>query len=428
MANQRWKDKLRPASFRGVRFLVEAVAVEGGRRGPDFEFPDRDEPFAEDTGRRQRRYDIDAYLVGPDYFAAKKKLTQALEKKGPGDLVHPYYGRLRVVCRNFSVQETSLAGGFVKLSLRFAEAGSLAFPKVGKDSAFLVELAGKVLGESAAKAFEEAFNTAENAQFVLDSATDKLIDLAGKMDSIAAGITAAADPLAEFAYAVRNLKASAISLIQSPAALFNNIVDAFDLLFVAASPDQAFTFCKAFFSFGSSDPAIPLTTATRRTQAANLTAMNQAIRTIAVSHASLAAVSMSFKSVQDALAIQASITDEVDTLMETTPSDDVYTMLQNLRTQVTQAVSAQTQSLASVTTVVPQSVLSGTGAVNASGISGRALAVVTQTVPWFTIPSLVLSYDLYGSLDLEQDIIDRNRISHPGFIVGGQPLEVLDHG
>lgn len=397
---QRWKDKLRPASWRGVRFLVDSHTYEGGRRGPDFEFPDREDPYAEDTGRRQRKYEIEGYLVGPDYWPAKNKLIQALEKKGPGDLVHPYYGRVRVIARTFSIQETAGAGGFVKLSMHFVEAGQLAFPKAGKDSSVLVDLAGKVLGQSAADAFQKAFDTAGQAQFVLDSATDKLIDIAGKMDSLSAGIVGAADPLAEFAFAVRNLKASAISLINSPVDLFNNISDAISLLWAAATPDQSYSFATSLFFYGFSDIPIPLLTKTRQQQDSNRQAMNQAVQTLAVINASNSATQMQFKSVEDATAVRNAITDKIDDLMETTSSDDVYVALQELRSQVVNAIPGSDQDLASIAEVTPLS----------------------------TVPSLVLAHELYGSVDQEQDIIDRNKITHPGFIPGGSPLEVLDSG
>jgi prophage DNA circulation protein len=100
MAIARWKHKLRPASFRGVRFLVDRHETQGGRRGADWhEFPDRDDTLRRGHGRHQRKWSVDGYLVGPDYFAARNKLEQALEKKGSADLVHPYYGKKKVVCR-----------------------------------------------------------------------------------------------------------------------------------------------------------------------------------------------------------------------------------------------------------------------------------------------------------------------------------------
>jgi hypothetical protein len=157
----------------------------------------------------------------------------------------------------FTVTETAAEGGFVKFQMKFVEAGSLQFPKAGSDRAFLVGLAGKLLGDAAAASLTDAFSVADQAQFVVDSATDKVLEVTAQMESISAGITGAADPLAEFAFAVRNLKASAIDLVKSPVALALNIADVFSLLFAAGSPDVSFTSGRKFFSFGDQDPDDP---------------------------------------------------------------------------------------------------------------------------------------------------------------------------
>jgi prophage DNA circulation protein len=396
---QRWKDKLRPASFRGVRFFVDNINIQGGRRGADHEFPDREEPYAEDSGRKQRKYPVDAYLVGKDYFAARNKLIQALEKPGSADLVHPYYGRKKVVCRSFDVVEQAGAGGFVRIQISFVEAGSLIFPKANADRAFLVGLAGAVLGESAASALEDAFDVADKAQFVIDSATDKMLEITAQMDSLSAGISGAADPLAEFAFAVRSIRSSAEDLVRSPSVLAANLGDAFKLLLDAIDPADAYAFSRGFFGFGSSDSALPTTTATRISQALSLGSLNTFVKTLAAIGAANAAVGMTFKSYDDAVSVRDDIGDHLDNLMAGTSDDNVFSALLSLRSQLVQAVPNELENLARISEVTPQT----------------------------TIPSLTMAYELYGSVDQEQDLIDRNGIAHPGFIMGGKTLEVLDN-
>ena len=53
---------------------------------------------------------------------------------------------------------------------------------------------------------------------------------------------------------------------------------------------------------------------------------------------------------------------------------------------------------------------------------------VREYTPKATTTSLELAYDLFENPDAEADIIDRNDISHPGFILGGTTLEVVDVG
>ena len=88
---------LRSASFRGVRFDVDARTVTVGRRVVLHEYPQRVTPYAEDLGRKARRYKVDAFIIGSDSAIRRDLLLAALEKPGPGQLVHPDFGTLMVV-------------------------------------------------------------------------------------------------------------------------------------------------------------------------------------------------------------------------------------------------------------------------------------------------------------------------------------------
>jgi len=44
------------------------------------------------------------------------------------------------------------------------------------------------------------------------------------------------------------------------------------------------------------------------------------------------------------------------------------------------------------------------------------------------MPAIVLAYRLYGDAERADEIVARNRVRHPGFVPGGQPLEVLSNG
>lgn len=125
MAFAAWRLQLRPASFRGAGFHVEVGALAGGRRVALHEFPKRDTPYAEDMGRRARRFPCTGYIVDEDYIPERDALIAALEAGGPGTLVHPTLGAFRVVCDGFSAIERRDKGGYVEFEMTFVEAGSL---------------------------------------------------------------------------------------------------------------------------------------------------------------------------------------------------------------------------------------------------------------------------------------------------------------
>ena len=92
-----WRDELRPASFRGVPFEVISVSGDEGRRYVADEAPESDElapPL--DLGRRRPEFRVRGFVIGDDYLDQRKRLLAALNAAGPGELVHPYRGRVRV--------------------------------------------------------------------------------------------------------------------------------------------------------------------------------------------------------------------------------------------------------------------------------------------------------------------------------------------
>jgi prophage DNA circulation protein len=124
MAIPPWKLRLQPATFKGIGFHVDADIRSGGRRIALHEFPKRDFPYAEDMGRRARRFVIAGYLIGPDYQAQRDALVTALEDDGPGVLVHPtYQDQGPVVADTYTVTERRERGGWAEFEAVFIEAG-----------------------------------------------------------------------------------------------------------------------------------------------------------------------------------------------------------------------------------------------------------------------------------------------------------------
>ena len=119
-----WRDRLRPASFRGVQFHVEVGARSGGRRLAPHEYPKRDDPYTEDMGRRGRAFSVTGYLIGSDFARGRDSLIRALEQEGPGQLVLPTGMSMRVMCGTYNSAERRERGGYVEIDMQFFEAGT----------------------------------------------------------------------------------------------------------------------------------------------------------------------------------------------------------------------------------------------------------------------------------------------------------------
>lgn len=118
-----WKENLRPASFRGARFFVDVTGQQGGRRQVGYEFPKRDKPYAEDMGRRGRRFSVQAYVIGANYTDDRDALIAAMEKEGSGLLVRPTFGGTLAAPETYGVSESRVRGNIAEFDLVFIEPG-----------------------------------------------------------------------------------------------------------------------------------------------------------------------------------------------------------------------------------------------------------------------------------------------------------------
>ncbi|MCJ2067749.1 DNA circularization N-terminal domain-containing protein [Methylobacterium sp. J-030] len=162
-----WRLQLRSASFRGVGFHVEVGALAGGRRIALHEFPKRDTPYAEDMGRRARRFPVTGYIVDEDYIPQRDALIAALEAGGGGTLVHPTLGTFRVACDGFSAIERRDKGGYVEFEMTFVEAGSLSAASMSAttDTSGAVNTAADGAGQTSASTLDGSLDAYDTPGF-----------------------------------------------------------------------------------------------------------------------------------------------------------------------------------------------------------------------------------------------------------------------
>lgn len=425
MARAAWIRKLRYASFRGVRFRVDSHASNFGRRIVDHEFPFRDDPFTEDLGRKQRRFQLVGYILGDNYFAERNALISACEKDEPGNLVHPYLGRKLVECVDLTVSETKEDGGIVTFTMTFHETSRKPFPTGALSLLDELQDAADLLADVLSGDFS-SFGISNAPQYVIDSAIDGITRASDVLSTVASASTGDPFKLASLALAIRNLKANAADLVRTPSNLFANLKNAFALLRDALTIDDLFPenrrrvavrapdrkklatsqglakrrtyapLCR----FGDRIVAVSQPTVNRTRQEANNIAFTRLIRTLAVIDLARASAETEYSTREEAVAQREEILDLVEDLLVTAPSDPTFSALQAFQTLVTKSIP------------------------NPEGEISR-LATVTPREP---VPSLVLVYDLYGSPDLEEDLVLRNRIKNPGFLAPGVTLEVVGAG
>ncbi|MEG7525483.1 MAG: DNA circularization N-terminal domain-containing protein, partial [Chromatiales bacterium] len=135
-----WHDNFTAkGSFRGAAFVMRTDDLEFGRRLQVHEYPLRDKPYAEDLGRKARRFTIEVFVAGPDYLADRDDLIAAIEKPGQGPLVHPYFGTLQVSIVSARKRESTRSGGMASFTLTCIEASDLPLPTAQRNTKPYVE-------------------------------------------------------------------------------------------------------------------------------------------------------------------------------------------------------------------------------------------------------------------------------------------------
>lgn len=394
-----WKDSLRPASFRGKKFFVDSSQYTGGRRVSFHEFPDRDDPYPEDLGKVGRTFKVEGYIIGDDYFTLKRELVEATEKEGPGELVHPYYGTLQVQLGPFSIDESKQDGRFAKLSFLFYEAGNNRFPQQIDDKNAVLEAAAGDALSKAKDSFDKKFSILDQPGFVVQAARDKVAQATQAFTDATKDVKTSADKIADLAFSIRNLKAELNDLLQAPAKLSQRLLDSLALLEEACDlPEGKLKAHSSLFAYGAADATIIGATPQRDQERTNKDAFDSLIQQAATARAVHSGAQVEFPSTVDATVVREQLADKIEEISLTTTDDEVYKVFRDLNAQLIKTVPDSDIELPNIQTVE---------LANSSN-------------------SILVAYETFENPDVELDLVERNKIKHPGFIVGGTTLEVLN--
>lgn len=393
-----WKDNLLAGKFRKAKFFTEAADAELGRRVALHEYPLRDKPYAEDMGRKARRFTLEIFVLGAGYMSGRDALINAFEEAGPGTLVHPYLGEMSVtVIEAHGPRESTREGGMARFSVTFVEAGEALFPRAAKDTAASVNTAaGKAL-IVIEREFGENFNVDDGPEYLFESADTLIGKLTGYLDDLQKMLPGVPETVTAYVSDLQGFIASAEELIRTPADLAMEICSLIsDLALLPDRPIRAFTAYRQLWDSLTGEREISRITPNRIQQAENQAALQNLVHRAAIVEATRTSAAIEFESYDDAIAIRDELADKLDGEMETA-DDEVYTALADLRVAMIKDISAR----------------------------GADLARISQHVPSTTLPALVIAHYLYDNPERAEEIIARNRIRHPGFVPGGVPLEVL---
>lgn len=114
-------DQLQEARFKGREFLVPSESESGGKKVAIHEYPGTSDRFVEELGRRLPTFNVTAILHGLNVVQQRDRFTATLVSDGPGILIHPYLGQVRVSVVDYTVRTSDTSLGQVIYDIEFVQ-------------------------------------------------------------------------------------------------------------------------------------------------------------------------------------------------------------------------------------------------------------------------------------------------------------------
>lgn len=483
-----WRDNLWGASFRKAHFKVLSSNTSVGRRNVVHQYPFREDLYVEDLGGDTDEFLVEGYIVQNkendyDYFTERDLLIKELKKPGPGTLHHPFWGQLIVsLVGKATIKESFSEGGIARFSITFvrAEEATAPFPESTIDHVNTVDKAVESSLNDAVDGFGEKYDMKDTPGLTVDKikAASKSLN---KMMKSTMKIVRGLGP-AEISKGLSELSKEYLGInVYQTCGMANSLIGMFNGLASLSGMygriivSQLFGACSSAIRGAFSGPMsgakvdkIPATgfksstmsepvsideesgktsvaaslamcrygeesgddpspyggTLGRSTiinvytarESANVEAMINIVRLTAIITAAKVAIRIDYSSYNSAMEMLTKVIETLDAHLLKLGDDTVNADYSDYNISISDPLSYE--ALRSLRPVFVKAMI---------GVGASLARIVEYKVPPETLSSLVLSYDKYGVLDREQEIINRNipLVKHPGFLPGGVGIEVL---
>ncbi len=392
------------ASFRGVPFEVRAASDQHGRTVVLHEYPHRAAPYPEDMGRAARLIEVNGFVCGNAWQARRNALVAAFDTEGPGTLVHPWYGEI-TVSLNGPVKFSYQGGvdGEASFNAVFVETNDTNYPDVSPHNQSLAAIRSALCLDMAAAWLDSACILAGQASTVVSAIISEAQSVARVVEKVQQGdLLGAGSELS----ALLGLDGSGIAdLVNQGLGLSALLTPIFTGWDTSAKQSEATVAMLAIAAAAPqiSKPAAPGATALSswKARAAIANFQREAATIEALKAASLAVPATRLEESK----LRESVFEAVENCLLNTDNPELAGELRDLRRYALAALAE-------------------------NGSAAPDVITVSESA---TLPSLVVAYRqivresgrVIDLLEAESDLLDRNTVSHPGFVPGGKPLEAL---
>lgn len=328
---------LLPASFRGVSFYCVDSSMDSGRKQVTHEFPNSDKRYVEDLGRFQNVYKITALVSGNviTYKQNRDALIAALEQPGTGLLVHPFYGSVEVVPKQFTVQENIGSLGEANFTLTFEKAQNALVPQGDETNLSQINILANNMLESLALDISNTFSLFGNYPNNFIDAQNLLTSIAESFGINTRIFTQAIDQINSFNRLLEAYNTDINTNLLNPSNLGTQTMGLFDGAdSLITEPNDKLNVYKKFYDFGDNIEKVPPTTFERLQRQTNRDVMYSTIQTGSLTQSYRAAAFNEYNNVRELNSIQDQLESQYQKLIDNESlSDATKLKLQDLRNQ-----------------------------------------------------------------------------------------------
>lgn len=391
--------ELEAATFGGVTFLIESANTSGGRKVAIHEFVNSDVRNVEDLGRQLRTYKVVGIITGENYLTDRNRLIAALERGGRQVLQHPFYGRVDVVAKPYTLLENLTDLGVARFSMVFEAADAIVRPVPQPGNTGALTALSAVVNDKLAKDVEIGLITPAGQTSTFDRAVALGKKVAAQFESINEFTAPKIRQASEYAASLEKFGDSVVKLVSAPAEFATSVKDLFDQvnLIVLTDLTQGLNAIDKFFNFNidslnlfrNLDVGNDISSA-EATSAVNDQVITRQVRMTSLSLAYQTISRIEFSNLDELDTAQQLVEDQYQAVVDdpNAPSETLE-LLKELRDEA--EVFFQNQRLT----------------------INRVIELRVKRAP-----AQVITYFLYGDLDLYQDIVDLNADPNVSFYEG----------
>lgn len=414
--DQTWRDQMLPASFRGISFLIPQASVPVGMKVQLHEFPQRDEPYAEQLGKQAQVHRLVCWIIGDDCFERRDKFMEAVQTPGAGELVHPWLGRMQVKAGEAELTHDFKQGGMAAFAVTFYPDIPLKFPTAKVNTQQQVVKASDSLLDSAIARYKSAMAKVDQARLGLARLRNSLSGVYTVIQQQFSTIIGTFTNLTGFVQSLMNAPDSLSSLFSSYFSEFS--VDDYlgddsgssyrNTVATATQQTEAVASINTVSDSGGVDAAAASEATANLVQDALLVQVALIISEMPVASQPVSTATVSSVEQQ---AVQPIVRPEVPV------ADDVIELRDNLNEAIFQASLKADPEHYMVLNTLRQTIVKHLTAVAESGVR------LVEITPPETLSALVLAYRRFGDATRESEVVQRNRLRHPGF-VPARPIKI----